>query len=270
MVYDLKGITFCFHVRIDTEERLRNIQIITNYYRKHCSNFQFIFFEDAQKPTLLNHINLTDNDKYIFVCNNSEWIKARGFNTGARLSDNNILVFHDIDVILHPEQLLEGKTYLNDSPKTGLLYPNDGLFIFAKQELKDKFATSLDYDILYENLPPIRQVLYETKFIKVVDTQTVGGGVMARKDNFLLFKGYNPFFKGWGYEDDEIAHRVHKLGYDVVRLNNKPIWHLPHTGINASKRETNEFHEQNKSICSWVGKQTKESLEEYINTWNNI
>lgn len=269
-MYDLSNITFCFHVRIDTKERLRNIKIVTNYYRKYCKNFQFIFFEDTTKdPVLLQNIKLTGNDKYIHMANDGEWIKARGFNTGAKLSDNNVLIFHDTDIVLHPEQIIQGSERLLTSDNTGLVYPYDGLFIYTKMPLKDKFEQTLDYSDLMKCLPPTRQVYYQDENTWIVHNHSVGGCVMARKDTFYKFGGYNPNFRGWGYEDDEIASRVHRLGFNVERINDRPMWHFSHDGEGASPKDNNPHYEQNRQLCAWVESHKKgdPALQEYIKTW---
>jgi len=269
-MFDLSGITFCFHIRIDTAERLRNIKIITNYYRKHCKNFQFIFFEDTRtQPVLLQNIELQNNDKYIHMRNTGEWIKARGFNTGAKLSDNNILIFHDTDIILHPDQILQGKQRLLETTNTGLVYPYDGLFIYTKMPVKNEFEKTLNYDDLIKHLPATRQVYYQNENVWIVHNHSVGGCVMSRKDIFYKFKGYNPNFRGWGYEDDEIASRVHRLGYDVERINDRPMWHFTHDGEGASLKDKNPHYEENRQLCSWVESHKKgdPALQDYIKNW---
>jgi len=267
-MYDLHNLTFCFHVRIDTSERLRNIKIVTDYYRKYCSNFQFIFFEDTQQPVLLNTIQLQNNDKYIHMYNSGEWVKARGFNTGAKLSDNDIIIFHDTDIILHPEQIIQGRDRLTTSINTGLIYPYDGLFIYTKMPVKNKFEESLNYTDLSKHLPDTRNVYYQNDNVWIVHNNSVGGCVMSRKDNFFKYGGYNPNFKGWGYEDDEIAKRVHILGYDVERINDRPMWHLPHEGEGASAKDNHDHYEKNRILCGWVETQPKNILEDYIKTWD--
>lgn len=267
-MFDLQDTTFCFHVRIDTSERLRNIKIVTDYYRKHCVNFQYIFFEDTTKPILLEHIKLHDNDKYVHMINTGEWIKARGFNAGAKLSDNNVIIFHDTDIILHPEQILQGRKRLFESDNTGLVYPYDGLFIYTKLPVKNKFEQTLEYSDLSVHLPNTRQVYFQNENIWIVHNNSVGGCVMARKDIFYKFKGYNPNFCGWGYEDDEIAKRVHILGYDVERINDRPMWHLPHDGEGASAKNNHEHYEKNRLLCGWVETQPRNILEDYITTWD--
>jgi hypothetical protein len=81
--------------------------------------------------------------------------------------------------------------------------------------------------------------------------------------------GYNPNFKGWGYEDDEMPARVHILGYDVTRLGgqDRPCWHLPHEDGTGSPKETQPHHEDNRLLCNKIENSSKEELQEYIKQW---
>jgi len=92
---------------------------------------------------------------------------------------------------------------------------------------------------------------------------------MTTREKFKAFKGFNPNFQGWGFEDNELPARVHKLGFDVVKLASKKqvLWHLPHDGEGASNKEHNPHYRNNNKICSYVEQCTKEELKEYITQW---
>ena len=94
--------------------------------------------------------------------------------------------------------------------------------------------------------------------------------MLGRQDNLIKCNGYNPNFIGWGYEDDEMPLRVHKLGYDVTRLNgsNQPCWHLHHFDGKGSPKETQPNYEHNRQVAGIVDNADKEQLEQYITTWD--
>ena len=99
-----------------------------------------------------------------------------------------------------------------------------------------------------------------------------GGCVMGRRDNIIKCNGYNPLFKGWGYEDDEFPGRVSGFGFTVGRISgaNKPCWHLHHFDGKGSKKEHQEFYEHNRQICTEVEtmiKNDKKELQNYITNW---
>ena len=283
--YNLKEITMLTFVRLDNEARIKNLQAMLGFYRKHCDNYTHIIVEDDTNPIVLSHIDLTPDDVYIFTKSTTEWKKCEGYNKGIKLAKTHNIVFNDVDAIIHPQQLLDTADALNKDPNAGLVYPYNGLFLCATDEMKDKFLVDYDYDVLDKRFPS--QVADFTCIIdkdrtnfnehvnKTYDDILIGhmyskgGCVMGRRDNLIRCNGYNPLFLGWGYEDDEMPSRVNILGYNVGRIHGKgiPCWHLPHFDGTGSAKETQEFHEHNRLECAKVEKSSKEELQEYIKQW---
>jgi cellulose synthase/poly-beta-1,6-N-acetylglucosamine synthase-like glycosyltransferase len=140
MKIDLQGLTFLFHVRLDTEERARNIQIINAYYKKTCTNYKNIFIEDDKEQKLPGIINFTEDDIYVYQKNTDEWNKCAAFNKGIVLSKSEILAFHDLDAVLPIQQVIDAITQLKADPNAGLVYPYNGLFLCVSKDIKNSFA----------------------------------------------------------------------------------------------------------------------------------
>lgn len=290
MRHNLGDITFCVFVRIDNEERRQNLKAMVSYYRENADNVKFVIAEDGLKPQVPDFLELTENDVYTFQYNSTEWRKCEGYNKCIKLAKTNTLVFNDVDAIIHPDQIVETHTQLDQDPAVGLLYPYNGLFLCTNKEVKDEFIKSgHDYKVLEDRFPePLK------KFNGTVDPRlrlaaehdninktyngilvghiySKGGCVMGRRDNIIRCNGYNPLFKGWGYEDDEFPVRVKSLGYVVGRISGvlKPCWHLHHYDGTGSKKETQEFYEHNRKIVSYVEENQHDQpvLREYIKKW---
>lgn len=289
MKYDFSEITFCVFCRIDNEERLHNLKAMVGFYRRYCDNVKFIISEDGIKPQVPDILELTNNDVYTFQYNDTEWKKCEGYNKCIKLAKTNTLVFNDVDAIIHPDQILDTYKRLESDPGTGLLYPYNGLFLCTDKTIKDNFVSNnYDYSVLDTRFPdellvfngevtnksrsPVMQQQYINRTfngILVGHVDSKGGCVMGRKDNIIKCNGYNPNFKGWGYEDDEFPFRVSRLGYTVGRLPGvkKPCWHLHHFDGTGSEKEKQEFYTDNNKEVSSVQCMTKEQLQEYKNTW---
>ena len=270
---DLKGLTILFHVRIDTVERGRNVKIITDYYRKNFCNFKCIFIEDDNIRQLPDIIEFTEDDTYVFSKNTDQWNKCAAFNKGIVLAKSEILAFHDLDAIIPPNQLLSAIDDLLENRDAGLVYPYNGLFLCVDKAIKDEFAQTLDYTDLTKHWPDKLTVNYSDGRVLVGSNTSVGGCVLGRRDNIIKANGYNPTFKGWGYEDNEFPRRVHIMGFTVSKLTNSTaaLWHLPHYGPGASPKVENPYHERNRQICSFIETASKEKVREYTKTtWSII
>ena len=289
--YDLQNITFCVFARIDNEERADNLKAMVNFYRLYGKNVKFIISEDGLVPKVPDIINLTKNDVYTFNYNDTEWEKCEGYNKCIKLAKTNTLVFNDVDAIIHPSQLLEAHSKLEKEKKYGLIYPYNGLFLCTDKKLKDEFINSnYNYDILSKRIPSSvdnyngsvtghherTYLAYEINKtynnVLIGHVNSKGGCVMGRRDNIIKCNGYNPLFKGWGYEDDEFPTRISGFGFIVGRIPGakKPCWHLHHFDGKGSKKEHQEFYEHNRQICTEVEaiiKNNKKELKNYITNW---
>jgi len=287
--HDLQNITFCVFARIDNEERADNLKAMVNFYRQYGKNVKFIISEDGLVPKVPNIIDLTEDDVYTFNYSNTEWKKCEGYNKCIKLAKTNILVFNDVDAIIHPSQLLEAASLLDKDNDAGLIYPFNGLFLCTDSALKQKFIQNkYDYEVLANKFPtelneyngnvgPNLELYYQHvnktyNDVLVGHVHSKGGCVMGRRDNIIRCNGYNPLFKGWGYEDDEFPGRVSGLGFMVGRLPGvkKPCWHLHHYDGKGSKKEHQEFYEHNRQVCIEVETMIKDNpteLNNYITKW---
>lgn len=289
MKYDFNDITFCVFCRIDNEERAQNLKAMVSFYRKYSDNVKFIISEDGTAQQVPSLIDLTDRDVYTFQYNDTEWRKSEGYNKCIKLAKTNTLVFNDVDVVVHPDQIIDTHDQLCNDSKTGLLYPYNGLFLCTDKDVKDEFIKSeYNIDTLNSRFPQalsefdgdiskrsaedvMRDSLINRSIngILIGHLYSKGGIVMGRRDNIIRCNGYNPMFKGWGYEDDEFPFRVSKLGYVVGRLpgKKKPCWHLHHFDGTGSKKETQEFYDDNNNEVLRVQQMNKEEMEQYKTGW---
>jgi len=285
MKYDFKEITFLTFVRLDNEERIRNLQAMMGYYRKHCSGYTHIIVEDDATSKVPMHIDLTEDDVYVFTKSSTEWKKSEGYNKGIKLAKTNIINLIDTDIIIHPDQIIETAKALNNDSNAALIYPYNGLFLCAQKKLKDEFCKTLDYNTLQSRTPSQfsdyigsrdKSIGTLKRYINgVYDDVLVGhvvskgGCVMGRRDNLIKCNGYNPKFIGWGYEDDEMPARANILGFTVGRIEGtgKVLWHLHHYDGTGSAKETQPFYEHNRQTVSEVEHGDKDFLVDYIKTW---
>ena len=80
--------------------------------------------------------------------------------------------------------------------------------------------------------------------------------------------GFNPFFIGWGYEDNEIILRSSRLEVPVFYINTgKPLlFHLPHKDLETNEKDHGNYRSNEQEYLR-VASFNKQQMLEYIKKW---
>lgn len=272
---DLSNTAFLVHFRKDTYERLENLKIVLNFYNKHCKNLQFIVVFD-DKEFDLDYIqtmdiikSLNSENKVKLHYNSDIYERPLCYNIAQNLTSRAFVVTIDTDVIVHPENILYSIQLLQSNEQLGMVIPYNGLsFFITDYEIKNKFKRRLSYDFLLEYVPEKRDVYYKNKNVLVANNKSIGGCVVFKSKVYEEIGGYNPMFKGWGWEDNEIINRMYKFGYRIGRYNNSEayLWHLPH---GDSIKDNHQYYNDNIELNSKVVNMTPEEVKFYTNLWKH-
>ena len=268
-------ITFIRFVRIDNEERYKNLLATYQYYNKVLPDARHVFVEE-EIYSKLNDFPFREEDVHLTTNNEGLWNKCAGYNLGAVIAKDygfpEHMCFLDVDVIIHPEQLKKAIEKFDDD--TGVVLPFNCMCLNVDYHVKREFeASEYDYEVLKNYFPKTPrseiQNLHREDHLLVGSIHCEGGAPISRYDKFVEFGGFNPNFMGWGYEDNEFILRPRKLGFKIKRVNldDSPLWHLPHDGPGSSEKETNPHHEINRLEASKVNEMSVDKLQEYIKTW---
>ena len=166
-----------------------------------------------------------DKDYEIIIAeqdNNEKFQKNSLYNLSALNSTGNILIFHDVDY-----------------------YPTDNVNYYTDPSVP---------------LYPVRQVVFlgednqprktddipggYRNFINDVGDHS-GGVFVLSKELFYKMNGLNPYYKGWGKEDDDTRDRLRLLGYNWKRNEEGLFYGLYHTD---NKPNDNDFDFINNHI----------------------
>jgi GT2 family glycosyltransferase len=288
-MYNFKDISIIVHCRIDNEERGKNATLIYNFYKDVTVNSHFIFVEDDVDDKLTKYVTLDNTDKHIITENSGNWHKTGCYNLGAKASSRKFLYFLDLDVIVHPKHICQAISTDSD-----LVIGYNGQALYLTYDAKRYFQEDPTYEklesfiprqwrfkgaLLNHNIKAVQDYntsetgdpLNRYQYCMAPNNKAVGGCVVTNRDTFFKYKGFNPNFIGWGYEDNELPTRVHKLGYNVTRINSPEalLFHLPHDPIGgdpnkSAHKDSNSNHAEMDKIDHF----SKEDLVEYIKAWN--
>ena len=247
MKVDLTDTSFLIALKIDSQDRINNLDLVIDYLKHHFDT-EIIISEQGPRPLLKDRYRCT----YVFTEVDEFFNRQRGVNIAARHSNKPIIAHYDADIVLTPAQILKAVEAIR-SKELELVIPYNGEFYdIPKQyhaEIKQTKSTS---SINLNNCIPWSK-------------NSVGGAVFFNRDIFWKNGGANENFKGLGYEDNEIFDRFRILKTKMGRVTN-PLLHLNHV-----KKETaydfNPYVQQNADEYVRISRMTYDQLQDEISNW---
>ncbi len=255
------------HFRRDVDDRFRNLEMVLKFYRDKSENLQIaILNDDKELDKDFKRLCKQYDCKGLFMENHDVYWRTKAFNEMSKILDIDYLIAGDTDVIVDPKYLKRAKSCFTDN--IGIVYPYNGMFIHLKQPMFTKFVEDQSLVYLLDKSRTLKPIPYDQdENFLVAHNQSKGGMVMFSKKAFIECNGYNPNFKGWGYEDDEILARFDKMKIGITRINDSDAiaWHLPHDN---TVRDKHSYYDNNRRHSDYVCGNTKlEDLKKYIWSW---
>jgi predicted glycosyltransferase involved in capsule biosynthesis len=137
--------------------------------------------------------------------NDEKFQKNSLYNIATQKATGDLFIFHDVDY--YPGDNVSYYT-TSDIP----LYPVKNL-IFLNQE-----GTQRDFDDIPEGYRNFHQNVGDHS----------GGVFVLHRELFYKMNGLNPYYKGWGKEDDDTRDRLRLLGYNWKRNEEGVFYGLYH------------------------------------------
>lgn len=267
MKRDLSNTTFIIPLRIESDDRLRNIITVicyllgtfdTNIIIKEVD--QTSVFGQKALPQIKDFFGGDiEGLTHIFEQSNSKvFYRMEILNQMISMCKTDIVVNYDCDVLLKPETYVESCRMISEE-NFDVIYPYGfGSWqkqIFADDELVSEFLSNdFDFSILekkhMENLSRYGHVQFFNR------KSYIDGGME------------NENFKGSSPEDIERHHRFITLGYNVGRLDHW-IYHLEHSrGPNSwpVSYENNPHMKDNIQLWEQLEKLNKKQLRNYYDS----
>jgi hypothetical protein len=173
--------------------------------------------------------------------------KAMINNIGAKKANGKFFIFHDVDHLPDEKNVdyfrLEKDTIDVWYPVYNVVYV---------QEENDKLKLRSENDIPSG---------YRSHHIKV-HSDHFGGVFCCTQRSFEIINGFNPLFKGWGFEDSDIRNRFEK-SFDIKRAN-KPgtFFAMDHSDSHPAMDDPDFIR---NTQFAFYGQVTYKNLDEVMN-----
>ena len=245
---ELNELTIIIPVKIDSDDRLSNLDIVVNYLQSNVTS-NIIVCEQDIEPKLEGRYTC----KYMYIKMGNNFNKSKSINTAAKVTKTPVLAVYDTDAIVTVGQLVKATKVILDK-HAHVVYPYDGKFYDVPKKYHNILKETGDLNAV--NLDEC----------KLFNNNSVGGAVLFDTDVFLRYGGANEKFEGWGYEDNELYVRFQKVGCLIGRTT-RPLLHLTHERVKPVFYDRN-LEEKNRQVMEIIHKMTQEQLIEEINSWS--
>lgn len=283
---DLSNITFIIPLRIDSDDRLRNIILSTSFLLNKFDCKVIIKESDEMSKfdtwalPLIKNIADTTNLSYIFEENYDEHFhRTRILNEMIMQTTTEIVVNYDSDIILPISSYVKAKEML-DSKKYDVVYPyrfgekgERKVVLDTKVEDENDLNCLLDFPIIKEFISDFTPEVFDKSYGYAQNINGIGWAEygMVQLFNTEVYKnGYleNENFIAYAPEDVERHHRWNMLGYIIGRVDNH-AYHLEHKRTQNSWFN-NPFMEKNNQLWEYLKGLSREDLIEYYENQNYV
>lgn len=244
---ELKDLTFLISLKIDSADRLNNLDIVMQYLQ-HNFNTNIVICEQDVTPTIQNRYDCT----HVFHYTKDFFNRQKGVNLAAKAAKTSVIVHYDADILLSHNQITRATELILDKT-VDVMYPYDGHFYDVPRQFHEQIKNTNSIDCI------------NVSECTLFNPHSVGGSVFFNTETFWKCGGANENFKGLGYEDNEIHERFQKLNCNMGRLT-KPLFHLTHERKDTSYNY-NPYLDLNKQEYFRIHQMTKDQLLQEVNTW---
>ena len=266
MKKDLKDTTFIIPVRIESEDRLRNVITVccflletfdTKIILKEID--QTSVFKEKALPQIKEFVgDATDNLTHIFEKsdpNDHVFYRMRYLNEMLDLCDTDIVANYDCDVLVPVSTYLQAQDMIQ----------NQGYDVVYPYELGNWVK------MCYVDDESVSQFLVNDGDFSIFDRNAQvyiahsGHAQFFKRSSYIEGGMENENFQGSSPDDKERLHRFTTLGYKVGRVENY-VYHLEHSrGANSwpNSATGNPHMQSNQALWQYLEKINADELRSY-------
>ena len=263
---DLKSCTFIIPVRIESEDRMRNVITVLCYLLENFDTKVILkevdtesVFEKEVLPQIKDYLgDAINNLTHVFEQSDDPvFYRMKIINEMLHMSDTPVIANYDGDVLFKPETYTKAVEMIDGG--YDIVYPY-GFGEYQKQVFADDndvsefLSNDFDFDIL-------------DKKSKMYDAQ-YGHVQFLNRTSYIDAGMENENFRGSSPEDKERHFRFEKLGYKVGRIDDQ-VYHLEHSrGRNSwpNSVEGNPYMKENFEVWEKINKMNTQELWDYYSS----
>ena len=273
---DLKNCTFIIPIRIESEDRMRNVVTVLAYLLKNFDTKVILkevdvesVYEDQVLPQIEDFLgdNINNLTHVFEKSDDPVFYRMKILNEMIDMADTMVIANYDCDVLFKKETYVESVNMIMDG--FDLVYPY-GFGNYQKQVFIDDDGVSefINKDFDFEVLDK-KSRMYDAQY---------GHVQFVNRKSYILAGMENENFRGSSPEDKERFYRFDKMGYSVGRIDDI-VYHLEHSrGVNSWPNSVQgnpymkQYFDEWEKIQKMTGNQLRlyYSNQEYLKKYANI
>lgn len=247
---NFKDVTFIVPVRFDSQDRKDNFKTSMSFLLRNFDT-NIIVLESDENSNEEFVKSISEKIKYVFEKNDEKLFhRTRLLNDMTKMSETNIIVNYDVDVIFTIDQYVESKNKILEG--CDMVFPYSGKFYDVQ---KNQFNLV--------DLNKINEI--DLNQCTLFNPNSVGGAFFFNKERYMSIGLENENFVSWGHEDWERVVRIETMGHKLCRVDGV-LYHLTHSRTHNSS-DRNPFFNINGQEFNRIRSMNKEQLTNHIKTW---
>ena len=276
---DLSNVTFIIPLRIESDDRLRNIILSTSFLLNNfdCkviiresdeeANFSSFAYPQIQKIAPTENLEFHHENSV-----RAYFHRTKLLNEMVMMTTTDIVVNYDSDIILPISSYVEAKRLI-DEKEAHVVYPykfgekgERKVTMNTKVVDEDDLNSLLDFPLIKKFIAEFNPEVLDESYFYAENVNGMGWAeygmcqffsTQAYKDGYLENEG----FIAYAPEDVERYHRWNMLGYTIKRVDNH-AYHLEHERSQNSWFN-NPYMAQNNQLWDYLKGLTRQELTEY-------
>lgn len=222
---DLSDVTFIFPIRINSTEKLENLNIVTEYILTEFETHIIVLEADVEELAALK-----PEVKKIFIFDsNPVFFKSKYLNLLTGLVKTPFIGIWNENILINRKQICESINLLRAN-STDIVFPYNGNISYTPSMFRELYVKRKSLDVFFYNID---------RFLTLNGQFTVDGAVFLRRDSYIEAGMENENLFGWNIGSLERLKKIEILGYNVKWLKGH-AFHLHQI------RELNSWQRGNK------------------------
>ncbi|MBV6644206.1 MAG: hypothetical protein KI790_02080 [Cyclobacteriaceae bacterium] len=266
---DCSDLSIHFSIKIDSNDRLFNLELVLKLLEFHCFGYEVIIVEQGEESLLPDHLLDQDFIRHVFIQSDEVHYKTRNLNLASNLTTRPLIMMCDCDVVVHPVCLNMSLNLLRHDqfdfimPHNGIMTQLKKSFMHDNQEDLSRFINQLvfigkNHDL--ESYPDYDKGSFEVLYGSSKYDNT-GGCILYTKESFALSGGWNTNYVSYGFEDMDFVYRLKKLGFRGRKMEDFNLYHLEHE--RSFDSIYNNYYRSNEQEWQRVNLMDDDSLRSY-------